>query len=53
MTQGVFYVLDGLDEQQQLQFFCERIATAWREYRSVRVWCESQTAAEQLDEALW
>lgn len=53
MAQGVFYVLDGLDEQQQLQFFCERIAQAWREYRSVRVWCADQAAAEQLDEALW
>lgn len=53
MTQGIFYVLDGLDEQQQLHFFCERIAQAWREFRSVRVWCNSQTEAEQLDEALW
>ncbi|WP_417664850.1 DNA polymerase III subunit chi [Pseudidiomarina sp.] len=53
MAQGIFYVLDGLNDQQQLQFFCERIASAWREYRSVRVWCADQATAEQLDEALW
>lgn len=53
MAQGIFYVLDGLDEQQQLQFFCERIAQAWRDFRSVRVWCASQAEAEKLDEALW
>jgi len=53
MAQGIFYVLDNLTEEQQLQFFCERITQAWREFRSVRVWCPSQAAAEQLDEALW
>jgi|SRR5690554_2733570 len=53
MAQGIFYVLDGLDEQQQLQFFCDQIAQVWRDFRSVRVWCNSQAEAEQLDEALW
>lgn len=53
MAHGIFYVLDGLTEQQQQQFFCQQIAQLWRDHKSVRVWCASQTAAEQLDESLW
>jgi DNA polymerase III subunit chi len=53
MSQGIFYVLDDLTEQQQLTLFCDQITQRWREFRSVRVWCESQQQAEQLDEALW
>jgi len=53
MSQCIFYVLDGLDEQQQLTFLCEHIASHWRDYRSVRVWCQTQQLAEQLDQALW
>lgn len=53
MAQAIFYVLDGLDEAQQLQFFCQQITQRWREMRSVRVYCASQQQAEQLDEALW
>ncbi|KFZ30246.1 hypothetical protein IDSA_10845 [Pseudidiomarina salinarum] len=53
MAQGIFYVLDGLDDDQQLSLFCDQIAQRWREQRSVRVWCRDQLQAEQLDEALW
>lgn len=53
MAHGIFYVLDELTEEQQLQFFCEQIAQLWREHQSVRVWCANQAAAEQLDEWLW
>lgn len=52
-SRAIFYVLDGLDESQQLQFFCRQITERWREFRSVRVFCASQQQAEQLDEALW
>lgn len=52
-ARAIFYVLDGLDESQQLQFFCQQITERWRELRSVRVYCASQQQAEQLDEALW
>ncbi|MDN7123824.1 DNA polymerase III subunit chi [Pseudidiomarina terrestris] len=53
MVQGIFYVLDGLSEEQQLQFFCQTICERWREFGSVRVWCRDQQHAEMLDEALW
>src|SRR5690606_36957700 len=53
MAHGIFYVLDELTEEQQLQFFCEQIAQLWREHQSVRVWCANHAAAEQLDEGFW
>lgn len=53
MVHGIFYVLDGLDEAQQLELFCQVIAERWRELGSVRVWCRDQQHAEALDEALW
>lgn len=53
MSQGIFYLLDDVTEEQQLTLLCHLVTDAWREHRSVRVWCRDQQAAEQLDQALW
>lgn len=53
MARGIFYILDGLEPDQQLRFYCERITQAWRDHRSVRVWCADKTQALAIDEALW
>lgn len=53
MAQGIFYVLDGLNEEQQLALFCKLISERWREFGSMRVWCRDQEHAEALDQALW
>ncbi|CAB0151959.1 DNA polymerase III subunit chi [Pseudidiomarina piscicola] len=53
MVQGIFYVLDEVNEEQQLALFCQFICERWREFGSVRVWCRDQAHAETLDEALW
>lgn len=53
MANGTFYLLDSLPADQWLTFYCERIAEAWRQHRSVRVWCEDKEQALALDEQLW
>lgn len=53
MAQGIFYVLDGLSPTQQLQLICQQISERWREFRSVRVYCQNQQQAEQIDQLLW
>lgn len=53
MVHGIFYVLDGVDEAQQQQLFCDIISERWRELGSVRVWCRDQQHAEAFDELLW
>lgn len=53
MAHGSFYVLDNMNDEQYLQLLCQVITAAWREHRSVRVWCADQAQAEQLDQALW
>ncbi|WP_411357957.1 MULTISPECIES: DNA polymerase III subunit chi [unclassified Pseudidiomarina] len=53
MVHGIFYVMDGVAEQQQLPLLCQVIAERWRELGSVRVWCADKAQAEALDELLW
>lgn len=53
MAHGNFYVLDNITAEQHLQLLCQVITAAWREQRSVRVWCVDQGHAEQVDQALW
>lgn len=53
MANGTFYLLDSLAPEQWLTFYCERVAEAWRQHRSVRVWCEDKQQALALDEKLW
>lgn len=53
MTNGEFYLLEGLSETQTDAFFCQRIAELWRQYRSLRVWCQDEAQALHLDELLW
>jgi len=53
MTKGYFYQLDGLSDEAAERHLCTCITELWRQYKSVRVWCESKAQAERLDEMLW
>jgi len=53
MPNVTFFLLPDVDESEQNNLICDRIADLFRQHKKVRVWGRDKTHAEALDELLW
>jgi DNA polymerase-3 subunit chi len=48
-----FYLLNQTEKESSYRWACQLIYTAWKENKSVYVFCENETEAKIMDDMLW